>query len=50
MEESVHDLTLKIQNKKKGITTTHVNDFVGYFVVKLRGVEAENQFLINNYL
>ena len=42
MEESVFDLTLKIQIYKKGMTTTQVNNFVVTFVVKLRGVESKN--------
>ena len=44
MEKSVNDLTSKIQNNKKVMTTTNVNDSVGNFVLKLCGVEAENIF------
>ena len=32
------------------MTTTNINDTVGYVVVKLCGVEAGNHFFINNYL
>ena len=32
------------------MTTTQVNDFVGTSVAKLRGVNTEKQFYINNYL
>ena len=44
MEKSLLDITIKIRNQKKGMTTTKVNDFVGNVVVKLRGVNAENKF------
>ena len=44
MEDYVYGLTLKIWNQKKAITTTHVNYFVGYFVINLRGMEAKNHF------
>ena len=44
MEESVHDITLKIRNQKKGMTTNNINNYMGYFFVKLHGVEAENHF------
>ena len=35
---------------RKIMTTSCVNNLCGYFVVKLRGVEAENLFYINNFL
>ena len=44
MDEYVFDITLKIQIQKKGMTTTHVDGFVGTFVVKLRGVKTNNYF------
>ena len=43
VEESVFDHILKIKSEKV-MTTTHVNDFVGTFVMKLRVVEGENHF------
>ena len=44
MEKYVHDLTLKILNHKKEMTKTRIHYFVGSFVVKLIGVEADNHF------
>ena len=44
MEESVFYITLNIRIQKKGMTTTQVNNFVGSFVVKLRGLKTENHF------
>ena len=35
MDESVFYIILKIKIKKKGITTTHVDDFMGTYVMKL---------------
>ena len=45
MEESVFDITLKIQSQKEWIKTTQFNDFAGTFFVKLRGVKTEKIFL-----
>ena len=44
MDEFVFYITLKMQIKKKGMTTTHVDDFVGNYIVKLRGVKTDNYF------
>ena len=44
MDESVFYITLKMQINKKGMTTTHVDDFVGTYVVKLCGVKTDNYF------
>ena len=44
MDESVFDITLKIQIQKKGMTTTHVDDFVGTYVAKLCGMKTDNYF------
>ena len=44
MEESVFDISLKMQSQRTIMTKTQVNDFVLTFVLKLRGVEAENHF------
>ena len=49
MEKSVLDLTIKIRNRKKGMTTTEVKDMDGTFVVKLHGMNIENNFKIHNY-
>ena len=44
MDESVFYITLNMQINKKGMTTTHVDDFVGTYVVKLCGVKTDNYF------
>ena len=36
-EDSVHDITLKIRNQIKVMTTTNINDTLGFIFVKLRG-------------
>ena len=40
MEKYVLDPTIKTRNKKKGTTTTEVQDAVETFVVKLRGMNT----------
>ena len=49
MEKSVFYLAIKIRSQKNVVTKNQVNDFVGTFVVNLRGVKAEKHF-IKNYL
>ena len=48
MDKPVFDIALRIITQIKRITTTEVNDFVGTFVMKLRGVEYENLFFKNH--
>ena len=50
MEKYVLDITIKIRTWKKGMTTTEVQDAMGSFVVKLRGLNIPNKCLIHNYL
>ena len=50
MDKSVFGLTIKIINQKKGIKTNEVKYLDGTFVVKLRGLNIENNILIHNYL
>ena len=45
MEESIFDITLKIQIQKKVMTKPLFNNFVGTSVVKIRGLKTENRFL-----
>ena len=44
MEKYVLDITIKIRTWKKGMTTTEVQDAMGSFVVKLRGLNIPNNF------
>ena len=41
MDKYVLDITIEIINQKKVMTTTEVNDVVGNFVAKLRGIETK---------
>ena len=50
MEKSVLDLTIRIRNRKKGMTTTEVNDVVVTFVEKLRAINIYNNSFKHNYL
>ena len=50
MEKYVFDITIKIINHKKGMTTTEVNDVVGTFFYKVTWSEYKETFLINNHL
>ena len=45
MEILVFNITVKIINQKKGMKTTEVNDIDRNFVVKLRGMNNEDNFL-----
>ena len=38
MDKSVLDITVRVINQKKGITTTELNYIDGNFVVNLRGL------------
>ena len=42
MEKSVLDITFKMINKKRGMTSTEVNNIDVTFVVKLCGLNIEN--------
>ena len=44
MEKSVSDITIKIRNQNKGMTTTEVNDVYGTFFVKLCDLNIEKIF------
>ena len=44
MEKYVFDITIKIINHKKGMTTTEVNDVVGTFLIKLLGQNTKKHF------
>ena len=45
MEKSLLGITIKIRNQKKGMTTTKVKYVDGNFVVKLSGLNIQNNFL-----
>ena len=45
IKEYVFDITLNIQSQTKVTKTTQFNDYVGNFVVKLRGMNTDNHFL-----
>ena len=53
MDKYVLDVTIKIINQKRVITTTEVKDVVGLFVVKLRGLKTNiifnKQLPLNEY-
>ena len=44
MGKSVVDLTVRMINLKKGMTTTELKDSDGTFVVKLYSLNIENYF------
>ena len=46
MEDSVHELTLKIRQQEKVMATTHVYDTAWYFLVKTEGMKVESHFSI----
>ena len=46
MEKSVYDVTDKIRHQQQGLTTSESIDVEGMFVVKLRALKQENNFLI----
>ena len=48
MEKYILYLIVNTRNQKRVMTTTKVNEFVGNFVVKLRGLNTKNHPLINN--
>ena len=50
MEKLLLDITVKIRNHNKEMTTTEVKDIDGTFVVKLLGLNVENNIFIQNYL
>ena len=45
MQKSVVDLTVRMRNMKKEMTTTEVKYIDGTFVVKVRGLNIDNYFL-----
>ena len=49
MEESVHDLTLKMRQQKKLMTTANVYDTVGFCLVKNQVLKVESRFFLDNY-
>ena len=50
MDKSVVDIKVMMRNLKKGMTKTEVKDIDGTFVVKLCGLNIENNCFIHNYL
>ena len=50
MEKSVLDITDRLRDMKQGTTRTDVRDIDRTFVVKLGGLNIENNILIHNYL